>query len=403
VKVLVSAYACEPDKGSEPGVGWHWAIEIARLGHVVHVITRANNRVAIAAAIAAGRVPDNLHFHYCDLGPRWIRLTKTWLRSPYLYYYFWQRRAVALAKMLHAEIGFDMVHHLTFGSVRLPSMMGQLGIPFWFGPLGGGETAPRQLRKHFPLRGRIADGLRDVSNGLIRFDPLMRRSFAAAERILLKTPDSLWCVPRKYRHKCAAVLEIGIDAEAARRPAKPAGEHKRVLFVGRHLYWKGMGLGLRAFARTLEREPDLRLTMVGGGEEKRRWQGLARNLGIEHQVDWPGWLDRADVSEAYASHDLFLFPSLHDSSGNVILEATLNGLPVVCFDLGGPGMIVDETIGLRVSAQGSEDEAIAGLAEAMLHMLAAPPERDTLVEWAAQRTWGSAVAELYLRSSQGEA
>ena len=47
MKVLLSAYACEPNKGSEPGVGWNWAIEIARLGHKVWVLTRANNQPSI--------------------------------------------------------------------------------------------------------------------------------------------------------------------------------------------------------------------------------------------------------------------------------------------------------------------------------------------------------------------
>lgn len=404
MKVLLSAYACEPGKGSEPGVGWHWAVEIARLGHSVHVITRANNRPAIEAAIGAGGLPDRLHFHYCDLGPRWIGLTKTWLRSPYLYYYLWQQKAAGLAKALHAELGFDMVHHITFGSVRLPSRMGELGIPFWFGPLGGGETAPPQLRKHFPLRGKIADGLRDVSNWLIRFDPLMRRSFVAAERILLKTPDSLWCIPARYRHKCVATLEIGIDPSAiAVSGPRPAGGGKRVLFVGRHLYWKGMGLGLRAFALALQRDPDLRLTMVGTGPETRRWQGLTRELGIAHAVTWRGWLDRAAVMKSYAEHDLFLFPSLHDSSGNVILEAAANGLQVLCFDLGGPGMIAEDVCGRRVCAQGAEAEVVLRLAEALTGLLASSPGPADLAHWAAQRTWESVVTPIYAKRPRWKA
>lgn len=402
MKVLLSAYACEPGKGSEPGVGWHWALEIARLGHSVHVITRANNRPAIEAAIGAGGLPETLRFHYCDLSPRWIGLTKTWLQSPYLYYYFWQKKAADLARALHAELGFDMVHHITFGSVRLPSRMGELGIPFWFGPLGGGETAPPNLRKHFPLRGRIADGLRDLSNWLIRFDPLMHRSFAAAERILLKTPDSLWCIPARYRHKCVATLEIGIDPSAiAVSGPRPAGRDKRVLFVGRHLYWKGMGLGLRAFALALRRDPDLRLTMVGTGPETRRWQKLARDLGIAHAVVWRGWLDRAAVMKSYAEHDLFLFPSLHDSSGNVILEAAANGLPVLCFDLGGPGMIVDD-VNRKIDVSGlTEEGACNALAQAMVALL--HHENIDAGIGLGTYSWSSIIANTYQSLPQTEA
>ena len=58
LKVLISAYACEPGKGSEPEVGWQWALQMAR-HHDVTVLTRANNRQAIEPAIEAlrGRQP----------------------------------------------------------------------------------------------------------------------------------------------------------------------------------------------------------------------------------------------------------------------------------------------------------------------------------------------------------
>ena len=42
--ILLSAYACEPNKGSEPEVGWQWAINLSKLGHNVYVVTRRNNK-----------------------------------------------------------------------------------------------------------------------------------------------------------------------------------------------------------------------------------------------------------------------------------------------------------------------------------------------------------------------
>ena len=50
---------------------------------------------------------------------------------------------------------------------------------------------------------------------------------------------------------------------------------------------------------------------------------------------------RARSAELYRRHHALLYPSLHDSSGNVVLEALFHGLPVVCLDLGGPAEIVD--------------------------------------------------------------
>ena len=90
MKVLMSAYACEPGKGSEPAVGWNWALQAARR-HEVWVLTRGNNREAIEAELAESPV-GNLHFVYHDL-PRWASFWKRGGRGLHLYYLLWQLTA----------------------------------------------------------------------------------------------------------------------------------------------------------------------------------------------------------------------------------------------------------------------------------------------------------------------
>src|ERR1700680_3319916 len=101
MKILVSAYACEPGKGSEPGVGWNWVMQVARF-HEVWVITRANNRQAIEAA-GATQPGQQVHWVYVAL-PRWARLWKRGPRGVHLYYYLWQVGAYVVAKRLHKEV-----------------------------------------------------------------------------------------------------------------------------------------------------------------------------------------------------------------------------------------------------------------------------------------------------------
>ena len=139
MKILLSAYACEPNKGSEPGVGWNWALALAQRGYDVHVLTRSNNRRAIEEALA----PSNLQltFHYYDL-PQILRFWKHWPGGIYLYYLLWQIGAYRVGKILHSTEQFSLVHHITFVSYRQPSFMGGLGIPFIFGPVGGRDHAP---------------------------------------------------------------------------------------------------------------------------------------------------------------------------------------------------------------------------------------------------------------------
>jgi glycosyltransferase involved in cell wall biosynthesis len=367
LQVLVSAYACEPEKGSEPGVGWRWALNLAAAGHAVHVITRANNRPAIERALRRQPV-SGLHLRYYDL-PHWAMGWKRGARGVHLYYLLWQWGAFRLARRLCRAHRFDVVHHITFGVFRQPSFMAFLGVPFIFGPVGGGERAPFGLRRSLPLRGKVADFLRDLANTWVRFDPLMHAVFRRARFILCKTPETLAAIPLRYRAKCRLQLEIGADVAPV--PSVTSNGHEgglRVLYAGRLVYLKGLHLALAAFAALLRAHPDARFTIVGSGPEQPRLRRLAETLGVACAVDWQPWLPRRELMDAYLRHDVLLFPSLHDSSGNTVLEALARGVPVVCLDRGGPRELVDNECGIRVDAD-DERSAIDGLANALLTLV----------------------------------
>src|SRR5579864_6502517 len=151
LKVLMSAYAFEPERGSEPGVGWNWVQQIGK-SEKVWVITKANNRRTIESALAKEPLP-NVHFVYFDL-PRWASFWKRGLRGIHAYYYLWQLGAYLVARRLHRQVGFDLVHHVTFVNYWMPSFLVLLPVPFLWGPVGGGESAPRAFWHFFSLRGK---------------------------------------------------------------------------------------------------------------------------------------------------------------------------------------------------------------------------------------------------------
>jgi glycosyltransferase involved in cell wall biosynthesis len=400
LKLLLSAYACEPDRGSEPGVGWRWALEVARLGHEVVVVTRENNRPAIERAMHGYPDLPNLRFAYYDL-PHWARWWKRGSRGVHLYYVLWQFGAFLLARRLHRVEHFDAVQHITFGVTRHPSFMGRLGIPFVLGPLGGGERAPWALRKHFPLTGQLGDAARDLANHLARIDPFVRQSLAAASVILLKTSQSLLWLPERYRHKARTMIEIGIDMPAPDlSPAATGGKATRLLYVGRFLDWKGMGLGLRAVALLQRDDFPVKLTLLGQGPALGRWQALAEELGIAGNVRWISWLPQRELMATYRNYDALLFPSLHDSSGNVVLEAMARGLPVVCLELGGPAELVNSSCGWVVPVVGRrEDTVVAALAAAIKELCGDDKElhrlRDGALARAREFQWTPLVARVW--------
>jgi len=148
LKVLVSAYACEPDKGSELGVGWNWAKQIARF-HEVWVITRANNREPIEKELQKNPI-SNLNFIYVDL-LKWLSFWKSGQRGIYSYYYFWQLKVLVKGLQLHRKVKFDLAHHITFGNCWMPATLSLMPIPFVWGPIGGAQKAPTSLVRHLKI------------------------------------------------------------------------------------------------------------------------------------------------------------------------------------------------------------------------------------------------------------
>src|ERR1017187_9699265 len=192
MRILLSAFACDPTQGSEEGVGWAWAYHLAKLGHEVVVLTRdIHHRQAIEDGLRKIGLP-NLRFEYVG-----VRVVPFWMPglSVYPYYFCWQWKAYFRAKRLHREMRFDIVHHVTYGLFRSPSYLYLLDAPFIFGPVGGGERSPRALRVSMSGKGKRFEALRDLTNRLPYFDPFWWSMLHHSARIAVRSDETRRCLP----------------------------------------------------------------------------------------------------------------------------------------------------------------------------------------------------------------
>lgn len=336
MKVLLSAYACEPNRGSEPGVGWNWALEIVKRGHHVVVITRKNNKNSIDNT---DYDRNKITFIYHDLSGFFLKLKKIF--GVNVYYILWQISLILKVKEIDSKFNFDIVHHITFGTFRNISYIPfVLSKPFVFGPVGGGEYSPKQLSLNFTKRNHLFEKLRFIINKITFYSPLYRFFLSKCALIVTKTNETLSCVPLKYHHKSIVSLEIGIDAvqEDITNIIKNR-DCKSLLFVGRFIYWKGINLLLESYKELIKKDSSYELTLIGDGPElsfikKFKIENELQNLKI---IDW---LPQNELSNYYSKSSVLVFPSLHDSSGNVVLEALSYGIPVVSLDVGGPFKVI---------------------------------------------------------------
>ncbi len=364
MKVLLSAYSCEPGMGSERGVGWNIVREVAKY-HEVWVLTRPDeSKEAIEAELARNPIP-NLHFVYFTL-PFWWDSRK-WGQSGgmQIHYYLWQIQAYFVGRKLHREINFDIVHHVTFVKYSSPSFLSLLPIPFVWGPLGGGESAPKPFWQDFDSKARLYEIARNITRRLGELDPFVRYTARKSSAVRATTQDTAERLYQIGAGKVEILSQLGLTEAELSELAQykiPESAPIRFISIGRLLHWKGFHLGLRAFQQA--NLPDAEYWIVGDGSQAEKLQLLAQDLGIADRVKFCGPLSRQETLSTLANCHVLVHPSLHDSGGMVCMEAMAAGRPVICLDLGGPAIQVTEETGFKIDAQ-TPQQAVVDIAESM--------------------------------------
>jgi len=382
MKILVSAYACEPNKGSEPGIGWNWVRQTARF-HEVWVITRANNRNIIIEELNKNPIA-NLYFHYLDL-PRWTCFWKKGSRGLHLYYYLWQIASYFAAKKLNKKIKFDLAHHVTFASDWMPSFLSFLPIPFIWGPLGSHAPLPKVFLKYFGIRPFCREISRLFFKKLFRsFDPFTRHTMNKSKKIIIIDTKQIRRIPKRLQAKTMTFSNIGINLnELPKNSLSKYKDFPIILSAARLVYFKGFRLSIESFALFLKIFPNYKLIIVGDGPEKAILEMIARKRNIINEIVMTGRLPRTEVLKYIISCDIFLYPSF--AAGDLVVpEVLAAGKPIICLDFGGPGEMVTNECGIKIKAK-SPRQVINDLAKA-LELLASDEQlRKNLGEGARRR------------------
>jgi glycosyltransferase involved in cell wall biosynthesis len=388
-RVLMIAYACNPQGSGEHWLGWGWAEQAAR-SFSVDLITTTN----ASAAVEAAARPLGITPHFIGT-PAWSRkltdLTGTsWLRK-----LSWQKRTCKLARELHSRQPFDLIHQTTFHTFRVPFLASGLGISSLWGPIAGGERVPPGFEQYLgsAQRGETA---RNFLNRLSLRAPSVTRSLRQASALFVSNQTTLDFLPAAFRAKAQIVPPNALrpeDEAWAAPTARAASASLKLLYVGNCVATRSMPLvfeALRASGLV-----DYELKIVGGGPALDDWRRRAAQLGLNDRVKFVGKVPYAQLNDFYASADTLVFPALRDSGGSALLEAMARYLPVICLDWAGPGEMVDGKSGVKIAVSNPQ-ETVKAFAAALVRLKAEPEWRASLAaaarvrakqmfSWAAKR------------------
>jgi glycosyltransferase involved in cell wall biosynthesis len=358
MKLLVSAYACAPNHGSDHAVGWNWTTEAHRQGFQIWALVSPTHHDSITRACRENPDLAGIKWSFPTV-PGWKLKQASEPKWERTYNLLWQRAALRHARLLHRQVNFDAVHHVTWGGIRAPTFLGALGIPLFIGPIGGCETSPLSLRDELGRRGRLLEWIRDATTATTTLNPLIAPGLRSATAIFAYTRDTQDLFSGSIQKKTMVFSAVSIQQLPSVRLRHELSKPPKFLYAGRLLYWKGVHIALRAISELNRLTPGARFTIVGNGPERQRLLADVDRLGLHSQVEFISRLPQPQLFELYQSHDLLLFPSLHDSGGFVVIEALSRGMPVVCLDLGGPRDLVTPASGIVVQTKGRNTREVA--------------------------------------------
>ena len=284
LRVLVGAYAVSPARGSEPGVGWGICRALAEL-HDLTVLTAAGApgpehsvfRDEVDAHLARHGPVPGLALHYVPR-PRlsaWLQKERELFRRTAYYagYKAWQKAALAEAQRLHAGRPFDVVHQLNMTGFREPGYLWRLpGVPFVWGPIGGGANIPPAYFPIMDWTDRAFYTARNVGNEFQKRTAWRcRRAARRAAPLWTVGHQSRDLVERLWGFPSDVLLESGAAPrpEAAVRRRDPPAPLK-VVWSGLHIGRKALPLLLHAMKAIIDDDrdggrPRVETVVLGGG------------------------------------------------------------------------------------------------------------------------------------------
>ena len=373
--ILISAYGCEPLKGSEAGVGWNWVIQMAQHNRL-HVITRANNQASIEAHLP-NELKNNIIFHYYD-APSFIRQLKKRAKRLYFYYFVWQIGIIPIVRHIIKTERIDYTMHLTFGSMWMPTFLPFFSTSFIWGPIGGGDCEPRPFLKLLPFKQKVIQSFRYVMNALSFMHPGVMFAAYRAKVILARTPNTARAIPNCFRAKVQTILETAMEDSVF--------EHKcvyhlnddvvRMITTGRLLPNKNIVTAVKSL-EYIPKDYRVRLTIIGSGYQRREIEETAKRIGRSQDVVIIDELPREEVLAAVEKSDIFLFPSLREGGSWSLMEAMAIGLPVICLDWAGMAIITDDNCAIRIPVSNPE-QMPKDMAAAIITLIKNPGLREAM-------------------------
>ena len=328
---LISAYSVNPYKGSEDSIGWNWVLQYEKnykKGDRIILLTKKFNEKDTRRGL------KEFNIQHVELVIVDVPDALNWFREKHsafhhMYYILWQHWAWLWVK--HSGIRFDVIHHVTMNDYRIPSELYKAkGAKVIWGPMGGAQVTPRPLKVY--EKNQLVASFREFVNKSCSWNPFYKKALRSYYKIYCINNETQKQISRIVGKDVPLMPELALRDEYKNLPIqKRNNDILKIVFVGRLIGKKGIAFLVDALS-LMPTDMDWELLIFGDGDDRALIEKQITDSGIGKNVKLMGNRPLNQIAEAYQQADVFVLPSLRETSGNVLLEAMAYSVPIVAFD-----------------------------------------------------------------------
>lgn len=370
MNILYIAYSCAPNKGSEEKIGWNIPLESAKTNNV-YVITKEEHKKVITEYLREHNV-ENIKFYYVDI-PAMYKTVK----SVYTFRLNkWHKTAFKLAKEICAEKNIDIIHQITPIEFRSIGDYGKIkGPKFVCGPIGGGEYIPKGLTT-YAKRFFLIEWLRRILNCLCKVNVKFTKKLSKCDYILFansETEQYLKQITEGVRTEIYFDNGLSVEEFSKSQRTMESTRQLTIIVAGRLAYRKGHAFLFDALKK-MPSNVKYCVKIVGNGPELKILKKKVDLYGLQDKVVFLGRIPFSAMQNEYENADVFVMPSIRETTGSVLLEAASKAIPVITINKFGGPVLFDESSSWLYDGK-NKREYINNLAVALEDCIKNPQKR----------------------------
>jgi glycosyltransferase involved in cell wall biosynthesis len=311
-------------------------------------------------------------------------------------YEVWQIKAYFAAKKIIKEYQIDLIHQVTIAAWWFSGYYYLFNTKLIWGPISGGQYIPFKAFPFLRIRDRIYEAVRTIlTRTMIRLSTSAQMNFKKAELVFAPNESSLELFNRFCNNKCVLFSEIGVqENKISTERVKKQNNKIKFMWSGLLIPSKNFGLLLESL-KSMPENINWELIVAGEGKLLEYWRQKVDKTKIKERIKFLGKIPFQEMQNLYNEADIFVFPSLREASGSVILEAMANGLPVIALELNGAKNIIEKNCGILIPVK-NKTQMINDFRDAIIKLCESPELRYEMGENARKR-----VEEHYLWEKRG--